>query len=135
MSGGFSWYPGKRAEFGNEIRMTLEQTAEAVKTDVVMSKTVPYAEDSEENFKRGVVPGELQGSIYTDTSRSAQGEVAVVANTPYARRLYYHPEYNFYRGANTEAGGLWWRPYLPGGAKQQFAAEAFGKLLKRNRGY
>lgn len=134
MSGGFEWYPGKRAAFGNDVRTTLEQTAEAVKTDVVMSQTVPYAEDSDENRSRGVVPGELQGSIYTDTSRSAQGEVAVVANTPYARRLYYHPEYNFFRGANPQAGGLWWRAYLPGGAKQGFAAEAFGKLFKRIRG-
>ena len=131
---GFMWYPGKRHQFDAAIRTSLEQTAEAVKTDVVMSQTVPYAEDSDENRARGVVPGELQGSIYTDTSRSYKGEVSVVANTPYARRLYYHPEYNYYKGVNPGAGGLWWRPYLPGGSKQRFAADAFRKLFKKARG-
>lgn len=28
-------------------------------------------------------------------------------NTPYARRLYYHPEYNFSQEKNAEAGGYW----------------------------
>jgi hypothetical protein len=131
---GFIWYPGKRQELSRDIGVSLEQTAEAVKTDVVMAQTVPYAEDSEENRSRGIVPGALQGSIYTDTSRSPMGEVSVAANTPYARRLYYHPEYNYFKGVNPGAGGLWWRPYLPGGNKEGFAAEAFGKLFKKARG-
>ena len=131
---GIEWYPGRRRKLGNEFRMALEQAAEAVRTDLVMSQTVPYAEDSPENRDRGVVPGELQSSLHLDDSRSASGSVSVVASTPYARRLYYHPEYSFYRGANPKAGGLWFRPYLPGGRKAGFAAKAFKQRLRAIRG-
>lgn len=31
----------------------------------------------------------------------------VVWNVPYARRLYYHPEYNFSKDKNPHARGLW----------------------------
>ena len=131
--GAIRWYPGQRAKLERDVQMALEMTGEAVKSDLVMSQTVPYAEDSEENLSRGVVPGELQGSIFTDTSRSAQGIVSVVSNTPYARRLYYHPEYRFFRGANPKAGGLWYEPYLRG-EKRKFAERAFAAFLKRRRG-
>ena len=130
---GIEWYPGRRALLDRDIQEALEQAAEAVKTDLVMSQTVPYAEDSEENRDRGVVPGELQSSIYTDCERSAFGVVSVVANTPYARRLYYHPEYNYYTGANPKAGGLWFRAYMRGGRKDGFARKAFADRLRAIR--
>ena len=130
---GIQWYPGRRQLLDRDIQMALEQAAEAVKTDLVMSQTVPYAEDSEENRDRGVVPGELQSSIYADCGRSAQGVVSIVANTPYARRLYYHPEYNYYLGANPHAGGLWFRAYMRGGRKAGFARKAFADRLRAIR--
>lgn len=132
---GIRWYPGKRAKLDREFQQALEQAAEAVRTDLIMSQTVPYAEDSEENRRRGVVPGELQSSIHLDDSRSAFGEVSIVASTPYARRLYYHPEYQYYRGANPKAGGLWFRDYLPHGRKRGFAAKAFKMRLREIRGF
>lgn len=132
--GGIEWYPGKRRELDDDIRRALEMTAEAVRTDLVTSGTVPYAEDSDENRSRGVVPGELQGSIFVDCSRSSSGTVSVVSNTPYARRLYYHPEYSFYQGANPQAGGLWYAAYLPRGAKQHLARRAFARFLRKARG-
>ena len=36
---------------------------------------------------------------------SVGGEIRY--RTPYARRLYYHPEYNFAKDKNPEAGGYW----------------------------
>lgn len=40
-------------------------------------------------------------------SASAIGEGRVVWNTPYARRLYYNPKYNFSKDKNPNARGLW----------------------------
>lgn len=49
---------------------------------------------------------------------------------PQARRLYYHPEYNFQRGKNPNAGAAWYAPYEKGGAKEGFLPDAFAKLMK-----
>lgn len=35
------------------------------------------------------------------------GEGSIAWATPYARRLYYNPDYNFSTDKNTNAGGLW----------------------------
>lgn len=53
-----------------------------------------------------------------------------VTNTPYARRLYFHPEYHFYTGENPSAGGEWLNPYLPGGEKQNYIPRVFARFLK-----
>ena len=121
MTSGFKWYPGKREKLERDVRTALEKAGEAVKTDLIQSQTVPRD------------TGELQESIYVDTKKSAQGSVTVVTNTPYARRLYFHPEYNFRRDKNTKAGGEWYRPYQKGGAKADFARKAFGKFLRSER--
>lgn len=98
----------------------LEQTAEAVHTDLQQSQTMP--------FRTGNLQNE---STFVDTSESARGHVSIVSQTPYARRLYYHPEYHFSTEENPNAGGKWFEPYLPGGHKAGFAAKAFKKLYKR----
>ena len=101
----------------------LEQTAEAIHTDLQQAQTMP--------FRSGNLQNE---STFVDTSRSAGGHVSLVSSTPYARRLYFHPEYQFYRGENPNAGGAWYEPYLPGGSKAGFAARAFGQLYRREAG-
>ncbi len=125
---GIKWYPGQHEKLQRDVQMALEMTAEAVRTDLVQSQTVPFADASK-------IPtaGELQGSIFVDRKDSARGRVAVVANTPYARRLYYHPEYHFYRGTNPQAGGMWFEPYI-NGRKRDFPRRAYEKLLKGLRG-
>lgn len=101
----------------------LEQTAEAIHTDLQQSQTMP--------FRTGNLQNE---SAFVDTSESGRGHVALVSSTPYARRLYYHPEYNFYKGENPSAGGEWYGPYLPGGSKADFAKKAFKTMYKREAG-
>lgn len=124
----------------------LEQTAEAVHTDLVQSQTVPR--------KTGALQNE---STFVDDSRSSFGHVEIVSSTPYARRLYFHPEYHFHREpwehagfkrengelvfdvldkgeGNPNAGGEWFAPYLAGGEKAAFAKKAFKKLYKREAG-
>lgn len=101
----------------------LEQTAEAIHTDLVQSQTMPFA------------TGNLQNeSTFVDTSNSSRGSVQIVSSTPYARRLYFHPEYKFRTDENPNAGGEWFEPYLAGGSKQSFAKEKFKEQYKREAG-
>ena len=62
----------------------LEMTAEALHTEVIQAQVMPFD------------TGNLQNeSTFVDYSESNQGKVSLASSTPYARRLYYHPEYNF----------------------------------------
>ena len=124
----FKWYPGKKEELRKQVSRALEMTADAVTTDLIVRQVLPFAEDptavaarkteaaiaagrTPGAYRSHVVPGELQGSVHVDRSRSERGSVSVVTSTPYARRLYFHPEYNFYQGTNPNAGGMWYEPY------------------------
>ena len=65
----------------------LVQTAEALHTEVVQAEVMPR--------DMGTLQNE---STFVDTSGRDFGRVSIVSSTPYARRLYFHPEYNFHRG-------------------------------------
>lgn len=98
----------------------LEMTAEALHTEVVQAQVMPFE------------TGNLQNeSTFVDYSESKQGKVTLVSSTPYARRLYYHPEYNFQTDENPFAGGMWYEPWMEGGVSQNFAKNAFKRLYKK----
>ena len=98
----------------------LEMTAEALHTEVVQAQVMPFE------------AGNLQNeSTFVDYSESRQGKATLVSSTPYARRLYYHPEYNFQTDENPFAGGEWYEPWLPGGVSQDFARNAFKRFYKK----
>lgn len=98
----------------------LELTAEALHTEVVQAQVMPFE------------TGHLQeDSFFVDYSQSSNGTVQLVTSTPYARRLYYHPEYDFQKDENPFAGGEWYKPWLPGGISEDFANKAFKKFYKR----
>lgn len=98
----------------------LELTGEALHTEVVQSQVMPFD------------TGNLQNeSTFVDYSDSAQGKVTLVSSTPYARRLYYHPEYAFQTDENPFASGEWYEPWLPGGISENFAPDAFKKFYKK----
>ena len=98
----------------------LEMTAEALHTEVVQAQVMPFE------------AGNLQNeSTFVDYSESRQGKATLVSSTPYARRLYYHPEYNFQTDENPFAGGEWYEPWLSGGVSQDFARNAFKRFYKK----
>lgn len=98
----------------------LEMTAEALHTEVLQAQVMPFE------------TGHLQDdATFVDYSESRQGKVTLVSSTPYARRLYYHPEYNFQTDENPNARGKWYEDWLPGGISQDFAKEAFRKFYKK----
>ena len=114
---------GTIARLDSAAVTALEQTAEAVHTDLVQSQVMPRRS------------GHLQNeSTFVETSMSGQGSVAIVSSTPYARRLYFHPEYNSSTEANPNAKGEWFEDWLPGGRKQDFANNTFAQIYRRLAG-
>ena len=101
----------------------LEMTAEALHTEVIQAQVMPFD------------TGNLQNeSTFVDYSKSNQGKVSLVSSTPYARRLYYHPEYNFQADENSNAKGNWYEDWLPGGSQSYFATKAFKQFYKKTGG-
>lgn len=98
----------------------LEMTAEALHTEVMQAQVMP--------FKTGNLQNE---STFVDTSQSKNGKVSLVTTTPYARRLYYHPEYNFSKEENPNAGGEWFKDWIPGGQKERFVKDAYKTIYRR----
>lgn len=101
----------------------LEQTAEALHTEVVQAQVFPR--------KTGNLQNE---STFVDRSQSSQGKVSLVSSTPYARRLYFHPEYHFRTTENANARGEWYEDWLPGGSQQDFCKKAYKELYRRLTG-
>lgn len=113
----------KIAELTAAAVTSLEQTAEALHTEVIQAQVVPRD------------TGNLQNeAFFVDTSESDSGTVTLSHSTPYARRLYFHPEYNFQTEENPNAKGQWFEDWLPGGSKENFCKKAFKELYRRNAG-
>ena len=97
-------------------------TAEAVKTDLIQSQTMPFDTGSLQNENTFVKPHPLLR------------KVDIVSQTPYARRLYFHPEYHFQTEENPNARGEWYEDWLPGGKKAAFCRQAFKQIYRRLTG-
>ena len=126
---------------------TLEQTGEALKTEVQQAQVIPRD------------TGNLQGeSFWVDRKDSFQGKVRLVHSAPYSRRVYFNPDgMKFHKQAwesvetvtgkngkkrkkkvkhdgNANAKDHWYEDWLPGGPKQDFCTKAFKRLYRRNAG-
>lgn len=98
----------------------LEMTTQLLLTEIKNAEVMPFD------------TGNLQNeSTFTDFDNSHQGETSIVSNTVYARRLYYHPEYNFKRDFNANAGGEWFNAWLKGGSMENYAKDTFKAIYKR----
>lgn len=111
---------GRIQELNQAAVSALERTGEALHTEVVQAQVMPFE------------TGHLQeDATFVEYKNSAQGKVSIISSTPYARRLYYHPEYQFQTDENPFAGGEWFKPWLPGGVSAGFAKEAFQRFYKK----
>ncbi|MEG0133764.1 MAG: hypothetical protein RR851_14650 [Clostridium sp.] len=97
----------------------LEMTGEALHTEVVQAKVIP--------FDKGTMQNE---STFVDYTKSKSGKVTLVSSVPYARRLYYHQEYNFQTKENSNAKGKWYQDWIDGD-KKEFCKKAFKAFYKR----
>ena len=81
---------------------------------------------------RQVMPfdtGNMQNdSTFLDDSQ--KGKVSIVTTAAQARRLYFHPEYDFKRGNNHSAGGKWFESFL----NDDFVKKAYAQLLRQRGG-
>lgn len=101
----------------------LEQTAEALHSEVANAQVVP--------MDKGTLTGDGFFCDYADTQN---GKVTLVHNTPYARRLYYHPEYKFQTTEHANAKGKWFEDWLTEGSQADFAKKAYKEIYRRIAG-
>lgn len=95
----------------------LAKTADATLTELRDRQVMPFD------------TGNLQNdSTFIDDSQ--RGRASIVSSTPYARRLYYHPEYNFRRNNNRNAGAHWFDSFL----NDDFIVNTYAELFKREGG-
>lgn len=112
-------YPAKIKKLTDAQIMALVQTADDLRTDVVQAQVMPFDSSHLQNT-----------GTFVDQSRSKSGVVSIVSQTPYARRLYFHPEYNFQTKNNPNAQGKWYEPWI-NGDKKDFCQEEYSKNYKR----
>lgn len=120
---GFKFYPGKMAKLNKAIITSLEQTGDYVLDEVVEAKVMP--------FDKGTLQNE---STYVNKEHSKSGMVSIVSSTPYARRLYFHPEYNFQTKNNKNAKGRWLEDWTDKGKYADEIRQAYAYFLKKNGG-
>ncbi len=92
-------------------------TAEAIKTDVIDKQMIPFDKST------------LQESTFIDDKRDPN-KAYIVSSTPYARRLYYHPEYNFQKKNNPNAGAKWFEPWTSKGKYAGWVKRRFEAFIK-----
>ena len=86
-------YNNKNINMINEIaKLSLLDTAEAIKTDLIKSQTMP--------FDSGVMQND---STYVDDKRIIKGIARLVTDTLYARKVYFDPEITIHQGKNSNA--------------------------------
>lgn len=98
----------------------IKQTGQTLLTDLVQKQVMPFD------------TGEMQNNrTFVEAS---DNEVAIITSSPQARRLYFHPEYNFQKEKNQNAGGRWFDRYLKGGVDEQLPLKHFALNLRRRLG-
>lgn len=109
----------KLAKLSKAAITALEKTGEALHTEVVQAQVMPRDTGTLQNEK-----------TFVDCSKSEQGKVALITEGPYARRLYYHPEFNFNTFENPNAKGKWLEDWVKGGKNEKFIPDTFKKFYK-----
>lgn len=99
--------------------LSLLDTAEAIKTDLIQSQTMPFASGNMQN-----------DSTFVDDKRIIKGVVRLVTDTPYARKVYFDPEINIKQEKNSNAKQHWFDDYITG-EKKNLPIQYFQQMLRR----
>ena len=100
--------------------IALEQTGDYLIDEVVNAQVLP--------FDTGTMQNE---STFVDKSKSSSGTVSIVTSTPYGRRLYFHPEYNFKTENNPNAKGKWLEDWTENGKYAKDVKKAYAHFYKQ----
>lgn len=105
------------------VLKAAEMTMEALRTDVLSDQVMPYNVGTMQN-----------DDTFTDVWQDGETiHGALVTGSPQARRLYFHPEYNFQTINNPNAGGEWLEPWI-NGDKKDFVKDTFLAILNKEAG-
>ena len=100
------------------------ETVSALRGEVVTAQVMPF-DNGDMQDKHTSVEQRIEGDdIHTE----------LLTDTPYARKMYYHPEYNFQTVNNPNAQGLWLSSWLPGGANESFLLDTYHLKLRARLG-
>lgn len=111
------------AKLSAAVKTAAETSIEALKTDVIAAQVMPFD------------TGDMQNN-QTFTATEDDGDsisARLVTGSPQARRLYYHPEYNFQKVNNPNAGGKWLEPWIDG-ERKDFLENTFRDEFKKEAG-
>jgi len=113
-------YQDAIAGLEDAVKRSARAAMDVFHQDVVSSAVMPYD------------TGDMQNNaISIKTSEDGDKlKISLTTNAPQARRLYYHPEYNFQTVNNANARGEWLEEYITG-AKADFLQEAFAQLMRK----
>ena len=104
------------------LTTSLEKTISALHTEVIKAQVMPFDTGNMQN-----------NSTYEDFSKSSEGQVSLITSTPYSRRMYFHPEYNFKTSENPNARGMWYEPWITGEYKN-FCRDKFSQFYQKEAG-
>lgn len=110
----FKWNRAGLKNFRERYTKAIDKTAIDVLTDITSANVVPFDK------------GTLQKSTFTVDSKGYGKPSYIVWNTPYARRLYFNPEYNFRNGRR----GRWADDWLKG-SKRKKVLSIFAKNARK----
>ena len=123
------WDPNFIKNLEKAVKDSAVEALEVTYSDLVKSKTMP--------FDNGIMQNNQTHVKLDNVDLSGDGKICIALTTDaiQARRLYYHPEYNFKQseGANGTRGAKWLEPYI-NGDKKDFVKTEFAKALEKRLG-
>lgn len=117
-----TWNTKNIDKINENARLALVDTAEAVKTDLIQSQTMPFDIGTMQN-----------DSTFVDDKRIIRGIARIVSDTPYARKIYFDPEIHIKQGKNPNAKQYWFEDYILG-SKKDLPVKYFKQFYKRRMG-
>lgn len=105
-----------------QAKLALLDTAEAIKTDLIQSQTMP--------FDSGIMQNH---STFVDDKRVIKGITKIVVDTIYSRKIYFDPEINIKQGKNPNAKQYYFDDYMVGN-KKDLPIKYFKQFMQRRMG-
>lgn len=102
-------------------QLALLDTAEALKTDLIQSQTMPFDTGTMQN-----------DSTFVYDKRIIKGVATIVTDTPYARKVYFDPEITIHQEKNPNAKQYWFDDYIEG-EKKNLPIKYYAQMLKRRQ--
>ena len=102
-----------------QAQLALVETAEALKTDLIKSQTMPFDKGTMQN-----------DNTFVYDKRVKKGVAKIVVNTAYARKVYFDPELNISTKKNPNAKQYYFEDYILG-SKKDLPLKKLKKFLGR----